>query len=344
MEKASMKESFLNPFRTRLMNYCFIVVSVGFIAAISGYFIKKINIQPSPILTLDGEWKVCAGEECRMVKVPATEDHPFPESASYKHLRYSRNFKTPEVCLEGNCAILFSEIADAGEIRINGQRVAIHGGIGKDFVFSKHYPVFESVNPSLFKKDNLIEVFVETAKIPQSGIRGELSGFYPYKEAKAYVLGRYVYDIFTPIAGAILLLVLCLYTIRKIYRATETRPDLQALSWVLSSMALVLISSSNVPREFLPTWVCAYGHFLLKHAVDWSLFYLAYVFYRERFAVLRWMNWWVYFSVAIFMISVFVAQLLLPAMARENHSVMIPFVAMQVLFPLRILPFGLMFI
>ncbi len=338
------KQNFLNPFRTKLLNICFIAVSLLFVSSISIYFISKITTKPKPILDFSGTWEVCVDGICKKEVVPAIKDHPNPEARNYKHILYKNTFKTPKACTTERCALLFSEIDDAAEIRINGQLVAVHGGIGEDFVFSKHYPVMEAIDSKIFKKTNSIEVLVETAKIPQSGIRGELNGFFPYKEAKSYTFGRYVYDIYTPLAGALLMLALCLYTIRKLFRATKTRPDLQALAWALCSMALVMISSSNIPREFIPEWICAYGHFLIRHAMDWSLFYLAYVFYRQKFSGLAWMNWWVYFSVAVFISSLFIGQLFVSEFARENSGVIAPFVAMHILFPLRLVPYVLLFI
>ncbi len=333
------------------------------IAPIAFHLTHSILHSPEAISDFSGSWKVCVGEpnkDCREITVPHAE-HPDPKSQNFNWLYFSKKFKTPKECTGDECALIFSEIGDAGEIIINGRYLKTQGSLPPHFRYGKHYPAVGTLSEDFLKpagQMNEIEIKIFASSNSPSGITGKFNGIFPRSEALVYQEGKQVYDIIIPLIAAFVLLIFGAYGFYQAINGQRYRKMFWTYSWSCLTACLYLVFFSEIPKTFMPLWLVSHLHFLFRTLMDWTLFYFIFTFYRKEpsdweFAkreaylkiekiksVIRFAHAGYALGLGLILASLFF-MLISDSQAQNTFGSSLPFKLSVAYFPLKLLPFVL---
>jgi len=241
--------------------------------------------KPTPVLDLNGKWKVCFKDgDCINELVPH-KGHPNAKGQDFHYLYYSKKFPTTPEILEVERSLIFTQISEASQIELNGTKIKTSGSFPPNFRYSAHYPVVATLSRDLLLplgETNEIKISVYTTKSNEGGLRGELNGIFERVDAVRYQEGKLLYDITAPIFAALLLLALAYYALRVALKFKKLRKIFWSYLWATLAASLFLINYSKLTNEFLPAWLVTHVHFLFRNLMDWTLLYFFLCFYSRE--------------------------------------------------------------
>lgn len=251
------------------------------------FSVKFLNKVASPIYLKSNftnlRWEFCISENVRepdigscnwrKIRVPQA----FPPDTSYKELEGLIVFKTHflglDECKNQNsaCSLVFGEIGDAAQVKVNGITIGNHGRIFPDLKYAKQYAVAFSLPPNIIKQHNELLVYITTLKKPQTGLTRIPIGITSTLEAERLVFSTYIKNIFLPLAAAVGLILLASFLVVKPIPSLQNSKVQDPILLYCISNTLFLLSFTEIPREYLPPWLAIHLHFFFRYSSDFSL-------------------------------------------------------------------------
>lgn len=242
--------------RSKILGASLLIVFVLFAiqlstGVLSNYTWKNIT-NPTPALDLAGPWKLCLGidsKNCQEIILPHLE-HPAPNARDFHWLNFSKTFTRPKECGSTQCSLLFSEIGDAAEIRLNGVLIKTSGSLPPNFRYAKHYPVVCSNPARTFKGRKLStgqSLHIENPAKWNS--RQVFNGVFLQDDLRQFEKFTNFYNIDLPLYEALLFLIFALYAFRSESKTFESKPFFRTFKWSSLFAALFMLSYSSLQKK-----------------------------------------------------------------------------------------------